>query len=158
MAAAQTRHLDNGDLAALCLFVVQHLCQHLFLIVSSAGGQAEAAVHRAHPLLQCLGFDHGQHAQRHALAVVKAHGAAALDALDGLDAVADGVAEVERLAHALLSLVLLHDVLLEPQAAADDLADLGIHVAIFKDREQLGVCQQACLDGFCQTVDEVTAG
>ena len=156
--AAQTRHLDNGDLAALCLFVVQHLCQHLFPIISSAGGQAEAAVHRAHPLLQCLGFDHGQHAQSHALAVVKAHGAAALDALDGLDAVADGVAEVQGLAHALLSLVLLHDVLLEPQAAADDLADLGIHVAIFKDREQLGVCQQAGLDGFCQTVDEVAAG
>ena len=37
----------------------------------------------------------------------RAHGAAALDALDGLDAVADGVAEVEGLAHALLSLVLL---------------------------------------------------
>ena len=77
----------------------------------------------------------------------QAHGAAALDALDGLDAVADGVAEVQGLAHPALGLILLHDILLEPQAAADDLADLGIHVAIFKDREQLGVCQQACLDG-----------
>ena len=71
---------------------------------------------------------------------------------------ADGVAEVERLAHALLGLVLLDDVLLEPQAAADDLADLVVHVAVFKDGEQLRVGQQAGLDRFGQTVDEVAAG
>ena len=137
---------------------MQHLGQHLFLIVSGAGGQAEAAVHRAHPLLQGFGFDHGQHAQRHALAVEQAHGAAALDALDGLDAVADGVAEVEGLAHPALGLVLLDNVLFEAQAAADDLADLGVHVAALKDGEQFRVCQQACLDGLGQTVDEVAAG
>ena len=76
----------------------------------------------------------------------QAHGAAALDALDGLDAVADGVAKVQGLAHPALGLILLHNVLLEPQAAVDDLVDLGVDIALFKDGEQLGVRQQARLD------------
>ena len=88
----------------------------------------------------------------------QAHGTASLDALDGLDAVADGVTEVQCLAHAVLGLVLLHDALLEPQAAADDLADLGVDVALLKDGKQLRVGQQAGLDGFGQAVDVVAAG
>ena len=38
--AAKAGHLDDGDLPALRFFVVQHLGQHLFLIVGGAGGQA----------------------------------------------------------------------------------------------------------------------
>ena len=38
--AAKAGHLDDGNLPALCFFVVQHLSQHLFLIVGGAGGQA----------------------------------------------------------------------------------------------------------------------
>ena len=38
--AAKAGHLDDGDLSVLCFFVVQHLGQHLFLIVGGAGGQA----------------------------------------------------------------------------------------------------------------------
>ena len=38
--AAKAGHFDDGDLPALCLFVVQHLSQYLFLIVGGAGGQA----------------------------------------------------------------------------------------------------------------------
>ena len=67
--------------------------------------------------------------------MVEAHGAASLDALDGLDAVADGVAEIEGLAHSMLRLVLLDDALFETEAAVDDLADLLVDVALFKDGE-----------------------
>ena len=38
--AAKAGHLDDCDLSVLCFFVVQHLGQHLFLIVGGAGGQA----------------------------------------------------------------------------------------------------------------------
>ena len=38
--AAKAGHLDDGDLSVLRFFVVQHLGQHLFLIVGGAGGQA----------------------------------------------------------------------------------------------------------------------
>ena len=88
----------------------------------------------------------------------QAGGAASLDALHGLDAVADGVAEVQRLAHTLLGLVLLHDALFKAQAAADDVADAVVHVLFFKDGEQLRVGQKPGLDGLGQTVDEVAAG
>ena len=71
---------------------------------------------------------------------------------------ADGVAEVQRLAHPLLGLVLLHDALFKAQAAADDVADAVVYVLFFKDGEQLRVGQETCLDGLGQTVDEVAAG
>ena len=58
-----------------------------------------------------------------------------LTPLDGLDAVADGVAEIEGLAHPMLRLVLLDDALFETEAAVDDLADLGIDISLFKDGE-----------------------
>ena len=71
---------------------------------------------------------------------------------------ADGVAEVEGLAHPALGLILLDDVFLEPQAAVDDLVDLAVDVALFKDAEQLRVGQQAGLDRLGQAVDVVAAG
>ena len=88
----------------------------------------------------------------------QAHGAAALDALDGLNAMADGVAEIEGFAHPVLLFVLLHDVLFEAEAAVDDLADPRVHIAFFKDGKQLRVGQQAGLDGLGQAVDVVAAG
>ena len=90
--------------------------------------------------------------------MVEAHGAASLDALDGLDAVADGVAEIEGLAHPMLRLVLLDDAFFETEAAVNNFADLLVDVALFKDGEQFRVGQQAGLHRLGQTVDVLAAG
>ena len=90
--------------------------------------------------------------------MVQAGGAAALDAPHGLDAVAQRVAEVQRLAHTLLGLVLLDDVLFEPQAAVDDLVNAGVYVPLLKDAEQLRVGQQSGFYRLGQAVDEVALG
>ena len=103
-------------------------------------------------------IDHGQHTQGHTFPMVQAGGAAALDAPHGLDAVAQRVAEVQRLAHTLLGLVLLDDVLFEPQAAVDDLVNAGVYVPLLKDAEQLRVGQQSGFYRLGQAVDEVALG
>ena len=85
-----------------------HIAQHLVLVHAGAHRQAQRPHDGAGALDQLLVLDHGQHTQRHALAMIQAVGAAAPDALHRLDAVADGVAEVEAGPHAGLPLVLLH--------------------------------------------------
>ena len=90
--------------------------------------------------------------------MVEAHGAASLDALDGLDAVADGVAEIEGLAHPMLRLVLLDDALFETEAAVNNFADLLVDVALLEDGEQFRVGQQTGLHRLGQTVDVLAAG
>src|SRR5699024_8154774 len=57
--AAQPRHLDQGDLAALGLFVVEHLGVDFFLVKAGAGGQAQAAVDCPRALAQGFVLDHG---------------------------------------------------------------------------------------------------
>ena len=68
------------------------------------------------------------------------------------------MSKVEGAAGAVLGLVRLHDALLELEAAVDDLVDVRIHVPRLEQFKQLGVGQQAGLDGLGQTVDVVAAG
>ena len=90
-----------------------HVGQHLFPVGTGTGGQAQRAVDGTGALEQRIVLDHRQHAQRHALAVVQAGRAAAAHTAHCLDAMADGVAEVQAGTHAALALVLLHDLFLE---------------------------------------------
>lgn len=156
--AAEPRAADDRHTAAVRLFVVQHLGQHFFTVVAAAQRQADAAVvHRARAFA-APGLDHGQHAERNALAVVKAGFAPSLHALHGFDAVAEGVAEVQRFVRAVLALVLFDDIFLHHQAAVDDGLDVRVDIARLKNGEQRGVKRQPLLDGLGQPVDVLAAG
>ncbi len=145
--------------AALRLFVVQHLGQHLFLVVGGAGGQAEAAVDRAHPLLQGLGssimgsMPSATHSPWNRPMVRRP-----LMPLTASMPWPMVWPKFRRLAHGPARSHPAPRSLLEAQAAVDDVADVVVDVAFFKDGEQLRVGHQTCLDGLGQAVDEVAAG
>ena len=90
--------------------------------------------------------------------MVQAGGAAAAHTTHSLNAVADGVAEVQAGTHAALALVLLDNLFLEFQAAVDDLFNIGFRVLGLKQCKQLRVADQAGLQRLGQAVHHLAAG
>ena len=64
--------------------------------------------------------------------MIQTVGAASPHPLDGLDAVADGVAEIQCLAGTGFPFILLHDLLFHQQAAVDDGFDVLVHIPVLK--------------------------
>ena len=116
-------------------------------------GSPRRLYRRFDPAAQRLVLDHGQHAQRHALAVVQA-----AQMLGALDAVADGVAKVQHRPEAGLPLVVFHHVLFHHQAAVQDLFQVLVRIAGLKQFKQVLVGDQAGFHRLGQTVDEMAAG
>ena len=69
-----------------------------------------------------------------------------------LNAVADGVAEVQRLAQPLLGFVLLHHARFGGNGAIDDFLQMRLHIARFKQRKQICVENQPHFDRFGKTI------